>query len=194
MFHIYLCAQHPASVREFSVPHAGKEVGIFLNASVPERAVCAGGGYGAPGLSDFLLILVIYVSQSFGNEPVCPVVQLFKIVRGIKLIGPLEPQPVDVFFNGIYVFHFFLYGVGVIKTEVCCSVVFQTQTKIQANAFGMSYMQVTVRFRREPGNNRCVFALRQIRFNNFLNKIQRTFCRDLCLFRIHFLEILNLQY
>ncbi len=84
----------------------------------------------------------------------------------------------NVFLNGINIFRFFFCGIGIVKPQVGFAPESLRQAKVQTYAFGMSYVQITVRFGREPGNYGVVFALRKIIPNDLFQKIQRTFrCR-----------------
>jgi hypothetical protein len=64
---------------------------------------------------------------------------------------PLESQPPDVLFDGVYILHILLLGVGVVKPKVGFAAIPLGKTKVKAYRFGMANMQVAVGFWRETG-------------------------------------------
>jgi len=134
MAHVYFGTKHPAAVGKFTVPHPGEQICIFFNAPVPPGTVRARGGNGTPVQANFFLRLVVYVSQALVDQDKRPLVQLFKIIRGIEFVSPLKTKPLYIIFYRINVFRIFFYGICIVKTQVGLSTKLSGQAKIQANA------------------------------------------------------------
>lgn len=67
---------------------------------------------------------------------------------------PFEPQPTDVIHDCLGKILAFLQRVGIIKTEIGAATEFSRNAKVQTDGLGMANVQMTIRFRREPGNDR----------------------------------------
>ena len=57
----------------------------------------------------------------------------------------------DVFLDGVDIFHIFFDRIGVIVTQVSQPAVFLRDAKVNANGFGVADMKVTVGFWRKAG-------------------------------------------
>ena len=121
-----------------------------------------------------------------------------KVIAGLIKVGcavgiPIETQPLDRVQNGVDVLGVFFFGVGVVKTHVANTTVVAGQAKVQANALGVAYVQVTIGLGWKTCSNfgrigiavgmvrgiaRCagpfalsIGALGQIRFNDLTQKV-----------------------
>jgi hypothetical protein len=101
---------------------------------------------------DLLRTQVADISLSLLNEFCCIFVHPFKVVRRIILpVVPIVSEPFNIFFDRLDIFDLFLGRVGIIESQIAKAPEFLCDSKIEADGFGMSYMQVTIRFRRKPG-------------------------------------------
>jgi hypothetical protein len=74
------------------------------------------------------------------------------------MIGPARDQPANIPRDGVHVLDFFLGRVGVVHPEVADALELAGNAEIEADRLGMTDVQVTVRFGREPGDNLLVNA------------------------------------
>ena len=75
------------------------------------------------------------------------------------LVLPVKAQPTHAVKNTIDVFLIFLHRIGVVKTHVAIAAVVTSEAKVQANALGVTDVQIAVRFRREARANLDVIGL-----------------------------------
>ena len=74
-------------------------------------------------------------------------------------------------FDGYNKFFLFLGRVGIIETQSARPIVICCKTKIEADGFCMSYMEITIRFRRKPGMNAsAIFICLQVFIDNIADK------------------------
>ena len=175
MRHVYLGAQHLLAVGKLAVAHALKQVEVLLDAAVAPGAVLAGLGDGAAAEADFLLSLVVDVCKAPLYQLLGPLVKLVEIVGCIKLLLPLEAEPLDVFFDGIHVFGIFFGGVGIIVAEIGLAAIFLCEAEVDAKALGVPQVQVAVRLRREAGEDGFDFAGLQVVLDDFFKEIEFSF-------------------
>ena len=173
--HVDLGAQHLAAVGELAGAHAAEQVEVLLDAAVAVGAVLAGRRHRAAPLTYLVEGLVVDVSQAFLYQKFGPLVELFEIVGGIVLLGPVEAQPVDVLLDGVDILGVLLDGVGVVEAQVGLAAVLLRQSEINAYRLGVADVQVAVGFRRETGLDGGVLALVQALFDNLFKKIQLLF-------------------
>ena len=147
--HVYLCAEHFLPFCILSGLHLAEELEVLFYGTIPPRAFHAGLVHGAAVLTDLLLGLVIHIGQAPLDEVFRPLVKLVEIIRGIQFLVPLKTQPVDIFFDGVYILRVFLGGIGVIVTEVGLAAVLLGQAEVEAYALGVAKVQITVGLRRE---------------------------------------------
>ncbi|MNF00945.1 hypothetical protein D3C80_1998550 [compost metagenome] len=53
---------------------------------------------------------------------------------------PVEAQPAHIIHDALYILGVFGYRVGIVEAQVALAVIFFSQTKVQADRFGMTYM------------------------------------------------------
>ena len=149
--HIDFGTQYHSTFRNLAGVHFLKQSKTFFNRSVAIRA-------GRTRLSRCTLLrcnlfacLFINVGFAFFNQTNGKIPKLLKIVRSMINVAPFESQPFNVFLDGFYIFGIFLLGVGIVKSQVADATKFLRSSEVHANSFGMSNVQVAVRFRRESG-------------------------------------------
>ena len=81
-----------------------------------------------------------------------------KVIAGLVLVQcavgfPRKTEPMHGIQNGIDVFGIFFFWIGVVKAQMANATVVTCQSEIDANAFGMSYVQVAVGLWRKTGAN-----------------------------------------
>ena len=170
--HVNLRPEDFLAVSIFAGLHVTEKLEVLFHAPVSVRAFHARLVDGAASLADFFLSLVIDVCQSPLYQVFSPFVQLVEIVRSISFLIPLETKPLDVFLNGIHVLGVFLGRVGIVETQVRLAAIFLRQTEVNADTFRMSKVQISVRLRRETGQNAVHFPGLEIGFNDFFEEIQ----------------------
>ena len=175
MRHVDLGPEHFFSLRVFPRFHFPEQFQVLFRGAVPPGAGRAGLVHGAAVQADLFLSLVIHIGQAAFDQVFGPLVELVEVVRRVQLLVPLESQPPDVFLDGIYILGIFLGGVGVVVAEVGFSAVLLRQPEIQADTLGMAQVKVSVGLRREAGHDRIHFALCEVPFDDFFQKIQLFF-------------------
>jgi len=66
------------------------------------------------------------------------------------MLSPVPAQPANVFDDGIDVFFFLFFRVGIVKAQVTdAPLVLGCDTEIQTDAFGVADVQIAVRLRRK---------------------------------------------
>ena len=145
--HVDLGSKRSSTVREFPLFHSGKQIQVFFDGTIAIRAVLARFRKRSSVLPHLLSVQIAYERMAFANQLDRPIVQLTKVVRGIQQFVPLKTKPLNVGFDGVDVF-FALFGwIRVIKTKIARTTVGFCQAKVQADAFGVSDMQVAVGLR-----------------------------------------------
>ena len=172
--HVDLRAQGAGTILEFPGPHPGEKIQIFLRRPGAVRAVGAGFGQSAAGGTDFLHRQITDVGESFGDQFERKSVDLVKVVAGMEKVGaPVKTEPSHVFLDALHIFNVFLGRVGVIEPQMAAGArVFLGQTEVQADGFGMTDVQVTIRFRGETRDNGGVLAGPQILLSDLADKIE----------------------
>ena len=141
--------------------------------AIPVGAVSARPGEGAAVFADVIGPEVIHIGLAESNELYGKIMEFFEVVRSEKdPVFPVKPQPAYILHDRIHVFHGFLGRVGVVEAQVSCSAEFGRQTKIEANRFGVTDVQVAVRFGREVGDDAAVvLAGGEVRGHDLLDEV-----------------------
>ena len=152
--HVDLRTQCMRTVREFPCFHPFKQIQVFFHTTIAVRAFFAGCAQCTSVLTHFFCCQVTYESFAFFDEFHCHFIIFLEIGRSVvQSVFPVEAQPFYVFLNAFYIFHIFFCGVGVVKTQVAFAAVKFCQTKVQANGFCVTNVQIAIGFRRETGMN-----------------------------------------
>ena len=188
--HVDFGAQHTRSFLEFSGVHAHEQIEVLLHAAVAVRAFGAGLG-GCAFLRGYLFgSLVVDIRFPFFYEAYSQIKELWKIVGGIVFaVSPVETEPFDVLAYGIDILHIFLYGVGVVETQVACPSEFFSDAEVHADCFGVSYVQVAVRLGWEPGvEASAILPLLEIVFHDLFYEIEALGLRHCIFVTFHLCE------
>ena len=171
--HVAFGTQYPSAIGEFPVFHAFKQVQVFSNAAL------AVGTFGARCRRiaflrfDFFLGRIVHVGQALFDQFHGKIVELRKIIRSKTLIVPFGTQPTHIGPDAVHVFHFFGYGIGVVKTQIELALVTLGNAIIDGDGLGVANMQIAIGLWRETGvNPASVFAIGNVFFNDLLNKIE----------------------
>ena len=81
------------------------------------------------------------------------------------MLSPVKTQPADVLLDGMDELDILLAGIGIIEAQVAHGAevgVFLGYAEIEANCFGMTDVQVAVRFRRKACDGRLAMPRGQI--------------------------------
>ena len=149
--HVYLGAEYLLAVGKLSGFHAAEEVEILLRAAVAPRAFGARNGHRAASRANLLLGLVVHIGLALFDELFGPEIELVEIVGGVVFACPPESEPLNVLLYRVYVFDVLLDGVRVVEAQVAFAAVFLREAEIEADALGMSDVEITVGFGREAG-------------------------------------------
>ena len=176
--HIDFGTQARFALFEATGTHFFKQRQVLFHAAIAERAVFTRCGQRTAVLTDLICRQFVYIRQTFVDELYRVGIQLIKIVRGVADIArPVEAQPLHVIFDGLNVFDVFFYWVGVIETQVALPLVILCDTKVQADRFGVTNVQVAIRLRRETRVDCGVLTTGQIFIDDLTNKVTRAgFC------------------
>ena len=151
--HIDFGAEGAGAIGKFAVLHALEQVETFFDRSVAVRAFFAAFGERAAILAHFVGCEIADVGFAFADHLHGPVVELAEVVGGVENGVLFEAEPVDVVDDGIDVFLFFLFGVGVVEAEIGFAVELGGEAEVQADGFGVADMQVAVGLRGKTGVN-----------------------------------------
>ena len=172
MGHVDLRAQDLRAVGELSGLHALEEVEVLLDRTVAPRRGGSGHRYRAAVFADLLLGLVVDVCEPLPDELEGPLVELVEVVRGVALLRPVESEPVDVALDRVDVFDILLDGVRVVEAQVALASVLLSQSEVDADALGVSDMEVSVGFGRKTGLN-AFLAFGDRLFDDLFEEVQR---------------------
>ena len=96
-------------------------------------------GQGSPVLPGFVRGEAVDVRLAIDDELFCVRVHLLEVVgRVIHLLGPVEPQPADVFLNRLDVLDVLLGGIGVVEAQVADATEFLGDAEIEDDRFGVA--------------------------------------------------------
>ena len=175
MGHVDLRPQYFFTVLVFAGLHIGEELEVFLDGPAAVAVVFARfGGRSFQGRY-FVGGRVVDIGKSFPDEFHRVFVKCIKIIGGVEFVGPFEAEPADIVLDAVYVFGVFGNGVGIVEAKVGLAAVFDAQSEIKADAFGMADMEVAVGFGRKAGKDAFVLAVLQVFFYDLLNEIEAFF-------------------
>jgi hypothetical protein len=76
-----------------------------------------------------------------------------EVVRSVEEIVPIKAEPTHVALDRVDVLLALFARVRVVEPQVALATVSSSEPKIQADAFGMSNVQIAIGFRRKTGLN-----------------------------------------
>ncbi len=89
------------------------------------------------------------------------------------MLTPVPAEPANVFDDGIDVFLLFLFRIRIVETQMTRSAEFRCYAEVQADALGVSDVQIPVRLRGESSHHPPVpFISFYVFGNNCTNKIK----------------------
>ena len=172
MCHVNLRTKHLLTFRILSSLHFTEKLEIFLYATVTVRALCSRHLHSTTAGTDFLLCLIINISETLPDEFLCPLIELVEIVGSIALVLPLESEPFDVFLDRVYIFGILLYRICIVKAEIGLSAIFLGKSEIDSDTLRMTDVKISVRFRREAGHYRFMLSACEISLNDLFQKVE----------------------
>ena len=159
------------SLRKLSGTHAPEQIQILFH-----RAVTVGGDRRVMQVTAIFLKLLrrqlADISQPLTDQIFGKLVGLLKVVRAIEEpVIPVKAQPVNIFFDGVYIFRILFCGVGIVHTEVADAAEAQGASKVNAQGLAVANVQVAVGFRRKTSVDGLALKLSSCG-NVFFNVIQ----------------------
>ena len=124
MRHVYLGSQNLLSFSIFACFHLPEKAKVLFDAAVPPGTVSSGLVDSAAPEAYLLLSLIVDVGKSLFDKFFRPLIQLIEVIGSIELLIPLETKPLDIFFNGIYIFGILFRRVRVVIAEIGLSAIF----------------------------------------------------------------------
>ena len=186
--HINLRTKNHFAWFNITAIHFAEKLQTFFCGAVAIRTIFSWFGRCSFLCGNFFRSLLIYISLSRKNAPFGKIPKILKIVAGIANLAPLITEPLNVFFNGTYVFKVFLLGVGVIHTKVTLTAKFLSNAEVHCYCLCVTNMKITVGFRREARlKSSSVFTLCKVILYNLFYEVQRLFRFVLNFYVCHFL-------
>ena len=176
MGHVYLGAQHHASLLYLAVLHGLEEPEVLLDGSVAVGRSDARLGGGALLLGYLFGRLLIDVGLALADETDSEVIELLEIVGGVEYLAPAETEPADVPFDRVHVLDILLGGVGVVEAQVAHAVVLLGDAEVHADSLDVSDMQIAVGLGRKTClDASVVLTFCQVFLYDLLNEIEAFF-------------------
>ena len=125
---------------------------------------------------DFLGGFFVNVGEAVLDEVDGAIVEVFEVVRGeVEVVAPVKAEPFHVGFDGLDVFGFLFFWIGIVKAEMAFRTgVLASDAEVEADGFRVPDVQVAVRLRRETGDGGFVFSGREIGGDDFPDEVE--FC------------------
>ncbi len=123
------------AVFKLSGPHSAEQIQAFLLWAI---SIWAGGGSREvpPHFPHLFLAQFADIGQPLLNKLFGALVHLLKEIGSIvKTVAPVVAQPVDIVFNGIYIFHILFGGVCIIHTQVADSAKALCRAEVHVDGF-----------------------------------------------------------
>ena len=170
--HVDPGAQHARAVRELAGAHAAEQVEVLLDAALAERAVPAGLGQRAAIDAHLLVGLVVNVGLAVANQILRPLVELLEVIRRvIEVLAPVEAKPLHIALDRVDVFLLFLGGVGVVEAQMAAAAELLRDAEVEADRLRVADVQIAVRLRRKPGDDRLMPARFEVGRDDVANEI-----------------------
>jgi hypothetical protein len=153
--HVDFRPEHVRPIVELPGAHPPEEIQIFVDRAIPVRAFAAGLGERAAVLAHLIGRQAVDVRFAGRDELFGPLIELIEVVGRVKqLLAPIEAEPSDVAHDLVDVLLRLLDGIGVVESEVAIAAEFLGDAKIDADGFGMTDVELPIRLRWKPGDNR----------------------------------------
>src|SRR4029450_10062736 len=173
--HVNPGPQHMRTVRECTGPHAPEQIQVFLDTTVPVRAVPPRLGQCAAVFTDFVGAETVDIGLAVANQLLGILVQQLEIVRRGEHGRPVDPEPAHVFLNCIDVLDVFFGRIGVVETQVAEAAELLCHAEIHTNRLGVADVQVPVRLRRNARMHTATVSPAPLVLRaDFANEIERS--------------------
>ena len=169
--HIYFCTKHLFACLKLALCHTGKQIKVFLNASVTVRAVLSRFCQSTSVLSDFVRVKIINIRLAFFNKFNRTFIKEVEIIGSKINIVPLKAEPLNILFDCVNIFGVLFRWVCIVHTKITYAVVFFLNAEINANCLCVSNMEIAVWLGRKTGLDTVINALFQILIDEILNEI-----------------------
>ena len=90
------------------------------------------------------------VSFITSNKFFSKFIEPLEVIAGVSDFVWLESQPFYTFFDTCEILLFLCFWVGIIISQITYSSMMSSISKIDGNCFGMTNVEITIWFRREP--------------------------------------------
>ena len=158
--HINFRAEHRCTICEIASAHVTKPRQVVRCTARAEGTIHTGFTKVATVDAHLFCALFIDIRMTCFNQTFSGRIHEIKVIARLVLVQcavcfPRKPEPMHGIQNGIDVFGIFFFWIGVVKAQVANAAIVTSQSEIDANAFGMSYVQVAVGLWRKTGANFC---------------------------------------
>jgi len=99
-------------------------------------------------------------------------VELLEVIcRVIRVLAPIEAQPVDVLLDRFDIFRLLLGGIGVVHPQVAAPLIVARDPEVEADRLGVADVEIAVRLRRESRDHQRVLSRRQIGIDDLADEV-----------------------
>ena len=152
--HVDLRAQHVLAFLELAGFHAAEQVEVFLHRTLAEARRRADFGGRAAVRAHFFGRLAVHIRLAALDQQFGEFVQLVVVVaREVELVlavfFPLETEPAHRVDDRVDVLDAFLFRIRVVEAQMAHAAVAARHAEVQADALGVTDVQIAVRLRRE---------------------------------------------
>ncbi|OIQ70880.1 hypothetical protein GALL_475040 [mine drainage metagenome] len=154
--HVDFGAQHHGTVFMLAVAHFAQDAQVFVGRATTKRTVDAGLAEVTAVHAHLLGCLLVHVSVAGFDQVLRGTVHEVKVVAGLVgggIFGPIpfKAEPFHRINDRVDVFGVFFFGVGVIKTQVADATIVTREAEIDADALGVTNVQIAIGFGRKAG-------------------------------------------
>ena len=151
--HVDLGPQHHRAIGVGTVAHRAEDAQVVFGAALAERAVDAGLAKVAAVDAHFLGALFVHVGVASFDQVLGSAVHEVEVIAGLVVVRggdaveirlPVEAQPAHRVEDGVDVFQILFFRIGVVKAHVADTAIVTRQPEVQADALGVSHVQVAI--------------------------------------------------
>ena len=176
--HVDLRPEGPGAVLELAGPHPLEEAQVLLDRPVVVGALLSGSGERSAILAYLLGAQVTDVGLALLDQPHREVVELLIVAGGeVLVLGPVEPQPADVVFDGLDESLFLLGRVRVVEAQMTGAAVLGGDPEVETDRLGVPDVQVAVGLRRKAGDDAvAVLGGLEVLGNDLADEVEGSSC------------------